>query len=64
MNTKTNTAAADLTFSAILATALEQPGIISAAYSAFHRYSMGNQMLAAMQLLQRGLGVKSQEVVS
>ncbi len=57
MTNTTNTAAADLTFSAILATALQQPGIISAAYSAFHGYSMGNQMLAALQLMRRGLGL-------
>lgn len=44
-------------FRAILAAALEQPGMISGAYRAFHRFSMGNQVLAAMQLMGRGLAL-------
>jgi N-terminal domain of anti-restriction factor ArdC len=39
----------------ILQTALTQPGVMNQAYRAFHNYSIGNQMLAAMQLLGRGL---------
>jgi hypothetical protein len=42
-------------FSTILREALTRSGIINEAYRAFHNYSIGNQMLAAMQLLQRGL---------
>ena len=33
----------------ILHIALTQPGVMNQAYRAFHNYSMGNQMLAAMQ---------------
>jgi N-terminal domain of anti-restriction factor ArdC len=40
---------------AILQVALTQPGVMNQAYRAFHNYSMGNQMLAAMQLFSRGL---------
>lgn len=39
----------------LLAQALSEPGIVSAAYQRFHRFSLGNQSLAAMQLLQRGM---------
>ena len=49
------TAAANLTFSAIIAQALTEPGILSKAYSAFHNFSLGNQILAAIQLGERGL---------
>lgn len=42
-------------FSALLAEAISKPGIISAAYSAFHDYSIGNQLLAAFQCMARGL---------
>ena len=49
------TAVANLTFSAIIAQALTEPGILSKAYSAFHNFSLGNQILAAIQLGERGL---------
>ncbi len=39
----------------LLSQALAEPGILSAAYRAFHNYSISNQMLAAMQLAERGL---------
>lgn len=39
----------------LLKSAVEEPGIISAAYSAFHSYSVGNQMAAAWQCARRGI---------
>jgi hypothetical protein len=39
----------------ILRIALTQPGVMNQAYRAFHNYSMGNQLLAAQQLLRKGL---------
>ena len=42
-------------FLAILQEALSVPGVVNAAYRAFHNYSIGNQILAAMQLTSRGL---------
>jgi hypothetical protein len=42
---------------AILQEALTEPGIVNAAYRAFHNYSMGNQMLAALQLRAKGLAL-------
>ena len=44
-----------LTFAQLLADAVSKPGIISAAYSAFHNYSLGNMMAAAGQLADRGI---------
>jgi hypothetical protein len=44
-------------FEALLTQAITQPGIISEAYRAFHTFSLGNQMLAAQQLLDRGLAL-------
>jgi antirestriction protein ArdC len=38
----------------LLADAVNKPGVISSAYSQFHDYSMGNQMLAWSQLIARG----------
>jgi hypothetical protein len=43
-----------LGFAHLLQEALDRPGILSEAYRAFHRYSLGNQLLAAVQLCQRG----------
>jgi antirestriction protein ArdC len=43
------------TFAELLAQAVTEPGIISQAYSAFHNYSIGNQLLAWAQCLERGL---------
>ena len=42
-------------FAALLDTATTNPGTISAAYSAFHNYSLGNQILALMQCHARGI---------
>jgi hypothetical protein len=39
----------------ILQAALTQPGVMNQAYRAFHNYSIGNQMLAALQLQAKGL---------
>lgn len=42
-------------WSALLSDAVNQPGVLSSAYSAFHDYSIGNQMLAWIQIQERGL---------
>ena len=42
-------------FAQLLKDATETPGIVSAAYSMFHNYSIGNQILAWMQIRDRGL---------
>ena len=39
----------------LLRDAVQQPGTISQAYSAFHSYSLGNQLLALFQCAARGL---------
>ena len=39
----------------ILQEALTRPGVMNQAYRAFHNYSMGNQILAAIQLGAKGL---------
>lgn len=44
-------------FSALLRSAVEEPGILSEAYSAFHSYSIGNQMAAVCQCRERGIPV-------
>ena len=41
-------------FEQLLHEALTDPGLLSEAYRAFHRYSVGNQLLAALQLRRRG----------
>jgi antirestriction protein ArdC len=43
------------TFARLLENAVNEPGIISAAYGAFHNYSIGNQLLALFQCLERGI---------
>jgi antirestriction protein ArdC len=50
MNTQDTPAFADL-----LRQAVEEPGIISKAYSQFHTYSLGNQLLAWAQCLAHGI---------
>ena len=45
----------ELAFTDLLQRAVSEPGLISRAYSAFHGYSIGNQLLALVQCLQRGL---------
>lgn len=43
------------TFSTLLHRAISEPGLISKAYSAFHGYSLGNQLLALVQCGERGI---------
>src|SRR5207237_3144420 len=47
--------AAPATFAALLVSAVRDPGLLSKAYSAFHDYSLGNQLLAWSQCLARGI---------
>ncbi len=42
-------------FADLLRSAVTEPGIISTAYRQFHNYSLGNQLLAWGQCLERGL---------
>jgi antirestriction protein ArdC len=42
-------------WSALLVEAVNKPGVIMKAYSAFHSYSLGNQLLALVQCQMRGL---------
>jgi len=42
-------------WSALLIEAVTKPGLIMKAYSAFHTYSTGNQILALVQCQMRGL---------
>ncbi len=42
-------------WSALLLEAVTKPGLILEAYSAFHNYSIGNQLLALVQCQMRGL---------
>ena len=42
-------------WSAMLADAVNKPGVLSRAYSAFHDYSVGNQMLAWSQMTARDI---------
>jgi len=42
-------------FAELLQRAVSEPGIVSTAYRQFHTYSIGNQLLAWSQCLQRGL---------
>lgn len=46
---------APVTWSDLLVAAVNEPGIISDAYTKFHGYSLGNQMLAAWQCMARGI---------
>ena len=39
----------------LLDMAVKQPGLLMKAYSAFHHYSLGNQMLAMVQCQMRGI---------
>src|SRR5688572_3964043 len=47
--------AAPLSFTQLLEQAVNEPGFISSAYTAFHNYSLGTQLLALAQCLQRGI---------
>jgi hypothetical protein len=49
------TALAPAAFADLLQKAVSEPGIISKAYTAFHGYSIGNQILALVQCAQRGI---------
>lgn len=42
-------------FANLLSRALTEPGVVSRAYSAFHGYSIGNQILAMVQCAERGI---------
>ena len=42
-------------FGDLLNRAVTEPGIVSAAYSCFHHFSLGNQLLAWAQCLERGI---------
>src|SRR5713226_4627986 len=42
-------------WSALLVEAVNKPGLVMKAYSAFHQYSIGNQLLAMIQCQMRGL---------
>lgn len=42
-------------FAAMLQSAVNEPGLISTAYHAFHGFSLGNQILAAVQCAERGI---------
>jgi hypothetical protein len=44
-------------FEVLLTQAITQPGVINQAYRAFHNFSIGNQILAAQQLIERGLAL-------
>jgi antirestriction protein ArdC len=46
---------APATFATLLESAVNEPGILSNAYRAFHNYSIGNQLLAWSQCIQRGI---------
>jgi hypothetical protein len=49
------TAAAPLAFADLLARAVTEPGRIHEAYTAFHRFSIGNQLLALFECSARGI---------
>jgi hypothetical protein len=44
-------------FSDLLERATTEPGTLSAAYFAFHGYSLGNQLLAMFQCQERGIAL-------
>ena len=44
-------------WSAMLADAVNKPGVLSSAYSAFHDFSIGNQMLAWSQMTTREIPI-------
>lgn len=46
---------APATFAALLESAVKEPGVLSEAYRAFHRFSISNQLLAWGQCVQRGI---------
>ena len=46
MHTQSNTQSDAAKWSALLTEAVSKPGLVSTAYTAFHGYSLGNQLLA------------------
>jgi hypothetical protein len=44
-----------ISWAALLAEAVKEPGFIHKAYSRFHNYSLGNQLLAMFQCVSRGI---------
>ena len=44
-----------VSWAALLDEAVRKPGFIHQAYSRFHNYSLGNQLLALFQCLTRGI---------
>jgi len=55
MDTHTRTSRDVPKWSALLVEAVNKPGLIMEAYSAFHQYNIGNQLLALLQCQMRGL---------
>lgn len=55
MTKHTTTAPTAPDFKALLDRALSEPGKIHTAYTAFHNYSFGNQILAMFQCVERGI---------
>lgn len=55
METQTKQSADIPKWSALFVEAGNKPGLIIKAYSAFHQYSLGNQLLALVQCQMRGL---------
>lgn len=45
----------NINFATLLQEAVSKPGIVSSAFRQFHNYSLGNQILAFVQCLERGL---------
>jgi hypothetical protein len=56
-NEETPTGSERRTFATMLRAAVTEPGLISRAYTAFHGFSLGNQILAAMQCAERSIPV-------
>lgn len=54
-NTNTTPATTPAAWALLLAEAVSRPGLLLEAYSAFHQYSIGNQLLALSQCRQRSL---------
>ena len=49
-----------VSWAALLDEAVKNPGFIHEAYSQFHNYSLGNQLLALFQCFARGSGRQSE----
>jgi hypothetical protein len=54
-NQKSENKKALVSWAALLTEAVTKPGMIHEAYSRFHHYSLGNQILALVQCYQRGI---------